>query len=170
MTTHETTGTRSSVRTPVQTVALGIGSAFVLVGIAGFIPGLTSHLDMLSWAGHHSGSMLLGLFAVSLLHNVVHLIFGVAGLIASRRFGHSRAYLIGGGVIYAALWLYGLLIDRDTPLNFVPLNDADNWLHLGLAVVMVGLGALLGRYAIHTGTGAMGTPESARGPYPPEQT
>ena len=43
------------------------------------------------------------------------------------------------------------------------LNTADNWLHLGLAVGMIGLGALLGRYAIHRGTGAMGTPESARG-------
>jgi uncharacterized membrane protein YuzA (DUF378 family) len=90
MTTHETTGTRARVRAPVQTAVLGIGAVFVLVGIAGFIPGLTSHLDMLSWAGHHSGSKLLGLFAVSVLHNVVHLVFGVAGVIALRRFGYSR--------------------------------------------------------------------------------
>ena len=170
MTTQETTGTRGSARAPVQTAALGIGAVFALVGAAGFIPGLTSHLDMLSWAGHQSGSRLMGLFAVSVLHNVVHLAFGIGGVMASRRFGYSRAYLIGGGLIYAVLWLYGLLIDRGTPANFVPLNDADNWLHLGLAVVMIGVGALLGRHAIHTGTGAMGTPASARGPYPPDQT
>lgn len=162
MTTHESTGTRSGARTPVQTAALIFGVVFLLVGIAGFIPGLTTHLDMLSWAGHHSGSLLLGVFAVSVLHNVVHLAYGVVGIIASRRFGASRAYLIGGGVVYAVLWLYGLLINRDTSMNFVPLNTADNWLHLGLAVAMIGLGIVLGRYTIHTGTGAMGTPESAR--------
>lgn len=46
-------------------------------------------------------------------------------------------------VSYAVLWLYGLLIDHDTGANFVPLNDADNWLHLGLAVGMVALGLLI---------------------------
>jgi hypothetical protein len=161
MTTHEATGTRG-FRAPVQTAALVVGVVFLLVGIAGFIPGLTTHLDMLTWAGHHSGSQLFGVFAVSVLHNLVHLAFGVVGILAARHFRHSRAYLIGGGAIYAVLWLYGLVIDRDAAANFVPLNDADNWLHLGLAVGMIALGALLGRYAIHTGTGAMGTPASAR--------
>jgi uncharacterized protein DUF4383 len=161
MTTHEATGTRG-FRAPVQVAALAVGVVFLLVGIAGFIPGLTTDLDMLAWAGHHSGSQLFGLFAVSVLHNLVHLAFGVVGVLAARHFRHSRAYLIGGGVVYAVLWLYGLVINRDTALNFVPLNNADNWLHLGLAIGMIALGALLGRYAIHTGTGAMGTSASAR--------
>jgi hypothetical protein len=52
----------------------------------------------------------------------------------------ARAFLIGGGLIYAALWLYGLIIDHGSTANFVPVNTADNWLHLALAVVMVGLG------------------------------
>jgi hypothetical protein len=43
------------------------------------------------------------------------------------------------------LWLYGLLIDHDTAANFVPLNDADNWLHLALGIGMIALGLLLGR-------------------------
>jgi Domain of unknown function (DUF4383) len=162
MTTHESTGIRSRAKAPVQIAALIFGVVFLLVGVAGFIPGLTTHLDMLTWAGHHSGSRLLGIFAVSVLHNIVHLAFGVIGVIAARRFAWSRIYLIGGGVVYAVLWLYGLLIDRNTSMNFVPLNDADNWLHLGLAIAMIALGAILGRYAIHSGTGAMGTPESAR--------
>jgi hypothetical protein len=41
------------------------------------------------------------------------------------------------------LWVYGLAIDHDTDANFVPLNDADNWLHLGLGAGMVLLGLLL---------------------------
>jgi hypothetical protein len=52
--------------------------------------------------------------------------------------------LLGGGIVYAVLWLYGLAIDFDTAANFVPLNTADNWLHLGLAVTMVALGLLPG--------------------------
>jgi arginine exporter protein ArgO len=169
MTTHESTGTRSRFRAPVQTAAFAVGALFLVVGIAGFIPGVTTHVDMLTWAGHHSGSELFGLFAVSVLHNVVHLVFGIGGVAASRRFDHARTYLIGGGVVYAVLWLYGLLTGHGTTPDFVPLNDADNWLHLGLAVVMTALGALLGRYAIHTGTGAMGTAESASGPYPADR-
>jgi hypothetical protein len=169
VTTHEATGTRGNTM-PVQATALVVGAAFLLVGVAGFIPGLTTDLDTLTWAGHRSGSMLLGVFAVSVLHNVVHLAFGVAGVVACRSFRGARTYLIAGGLAYAVLWLYGVLIDHDGPVNFVPVNDADNWLHLGIAVGMIGSGALLGRYVIHTGTGAMGTPESARGTFPPGAT
>ena len=43
------------------------------------------------------------------------------------------------------LWLYGLLIPHDGPANFVPVNTADNWLHLVLAIGMISLGVLLGR-------------------------
>jgi hypothetical protein len=43
------------------------------------------------------------------------------------------------------LWLYGLIIDSDSAANFVPLNTADNWLHLLLGVGMVGLGVALSR-------------------------
>lgn len=49
-----------------------------------------------------------------------------------------------GGFIYLALWLYGLFNDLDSSANFVPVNTADNWLHFGLGVLMVGLGAVLG--------------------------
>jgi hypothetical protein len=165
MTTHESTGARG--RPPVQVAALMVGVVFVIVGIAGLVPGLTTGLHELTWAGHHSGSMLLGIFAVSVLHNIVHLLFGVAGIAFARTFAAAKAYLIGGGVIYLVLWLYGLAIDHSSTANFVPVNTADNWLHLGLAVGVIGLGALLGRYAIHSGTGAMGSPESARGVTPP---
>jgi hypothetical protein len=129
----------------VQWAATGVGGLFLLVGVLGFIPGVTTDYDMLSFAGHHSEAKLLGLFNVSGLHNAVHLLFGVLGLALSGTFNGARAFLIGGGVVYAVLWLYGLVIDHDSAANFVPLNTADNWLHLALAVGMILLGTLLGR-------------------------
>jgi len=131
--------------TPLQTAAAAVGATFLLVGIAGFIPGLTTNYDDLRLAGHESGAELLGLFQVSILHNVVHLLFGAAGLAMARSWTGARAFLLGGGVIYALLFVYGLLVDHRSDANFVPLNDADNWLHLILAIGMVALGLVFGR-------------------------
>ncbi|PRC42169.1 DUF4383 domain-containing protein [Mycobacterium sp. ITM-2017-0098] len=124
----------------------------MLVGVLGFVPGVTTNYEELSFAGHHSSAMLLGIFAVSVLHNIVHLAFGIAGVAMARTFRTARLYLIGGGAVYAVLFVYGLVIDHDSGANFVPVNTADNWLHLGLAVGMVALGALLGRDAARAGT------------------
>ena len=115
------------------------------MGVAGFIPGITTNYDALTFAGHHSGAQLLGIFNVSVLHNIVHLLFGVLGLALSRTFIGSRNFLIGSGVVYGLLFVYGLVIDHHSAANFVPLNNADNWLHLGLAVGMLALGLVLGR-------------------------
>lgn len=132
-------------RTPAQIASLIIGVVFLLVGIAGFIPGVTENFDDITFAGHESGAELLGVFQVSVLHNVVHLLFGVIGIAAAARHSSSRAYLLAGGLVYLALWIYGLAIDHDSDANFVPLNDADNWLHLGLGAGMVLLGLVLAR-------------------------
>jgi hypothetical protein len=133
----------TSRQAPVQTVTTVVGAVFLLLGILGFIPGVTTDYHMMSFAGHQSGALLLGAFAVSVLHNIVHLLFGVAGLALARTRSGARAYLVGGGLIYLVLWLYGLIIDHGSAANFVPMNSADNWLHLGLAVGMVILGVAL---------------------------
>ncbi len=125
--------------------ALIVGAVFLVVGIAGFVPGLTTNYSELGVAGHHSGAMLLGLFAVSILHNIVHLLFGAAGIALSRTLDSARWYLIVGAVLYAALFLYGLAVDHDSSANVVPVNDADNWLHLIVALGMLALGLVLGR-------------------------
>lgn len=133
-------------RSPVQIAAAVAGAVFVLVGIAGFIPGITTNLyDGLEFAGHEGNAELLGIFKVSVLHNLVHLAFGIVGLAMAASWAGARAFLIGGGVIYLVLWIYGLVIDFDSSANFIPLNTADNWLHLFLGVGMIGLGFLLGR-------------------------
>ena len=122
-----------------------VGAVFLVVGVLGFVPGITSDYGSMSGAGHDSMAMLLGIFQVSILHNIVHLLFGVAGIALSRTHSGARSYLIGGGVIYLVLWIYGLVIDQNSAANFVPLNTADNWLHLLLGLGMVGLGVLLSR-------------------------
>ena len=151
---HRDMGDVAADRTPAQLLALVVGATFLLVGIAGFIPGVTSDLDMIEFAGHESHAELLGVFQVSILHNIVHLLFGVVGLWAATSFAFSRNFLIWGGAVYALLWLYGLLVPVDSAANFVPMNDADDWLHLALAVGMILLGVLLGRRPVTGASGA----------------
>lgn len=133
----------SDLDCPVQKAAMAVGVAFLLVGIAGFVPGITTNFDDMTFAGHESDAQLLGVFQVSVLHNLVHLLFGVAGLAAARRAMAARSYLVIGGIVYLALFVYGLLVDHDHDANFVPLDNADNWLHLVLGVGMVAVGAAL---------------------------
>ncbi|MBM0230601.1 DUF4383 domain-containing protein [Micromonospora sp. STR1_7] len=145
MASRSLSGTATTGKHPVRTAAQVVGAVFVLVGILGFIPGITSNYDTMMFAGHESEAKLLGLFQVSILHNLVHLAYGVAGLVLARTVSGARTYLIAGGAIYLVLWLYGLVIDHGSGANFVPLNNADNWLHLFLGLGMIGLGVALTR-------------------------
>lgn len=130
---------------PVQKVAAAVGAVFLLVGIAGFIPGVTANYDEMMFAGHESGALLLGLFQVSVLHNIVHLAFGVAGLVLARGGASAKNFLVVGGALYGVVWIYGLLVDdKANSSNFLPINSADNVLHFLLAVGMLGLGLGLG--------------------------
>jgi hypothetical protein len=129
----------------VQKAALAVGAVFLLVGVLGFIPGITTNYSSMEFAGHESGAELLGIFQVSILHNIVHLLFGVAGVLMARTFSGARNFLIWGGAVYLLLWVYGLLIDKDSGANFVPLNSADDWLHFVLGLGMIALGVLLGK-------------------------
>jgi hypothetical protein len=145
MTAH--THSHSSVKqgSPIQAASALVGAVFLLVGVLGFIPGITADHDGLRAAGHESNAELLGVFQVSVLHNIVHLLFGAAGIALARTASGARAFLVGGGAIYLVLWLYGLVIDKASQANFVPLNTADDWLHFVLGAAMVALGVVLGR-------------------------
>ena len=135
----------ASKRTLVQTAALAVAAVFLLVGVLGFIPGITTDYSSMSFAGHHSDAKLLGVFQVSILHNIVHLLFGLAGFAMARTVSGARFYLVGGGAIYLVLWLYGLVVGQDSAANFVPVNTADDWLHFLLGLGMIGLGLALSR-------------------------
>ena len=136
-------------RSPIQSVAMLVGLVFLLVGILGFIPGITSNYDELKFAGHDSDAQLLGLFDTSILHNIMHLLLGVAGLALARTYNGARNYLLGGGVIYLALFLYGALWGADEGgANWIPVNWADNVLHVALGTGMILAGLALAKEVV----------------------
>jgi hypothetical protein len=138
-------------RSPIQSAALVVGLVLLLVGILGFIPGITSNYDELKFAGHDSDAQLLGVFDTSILLNLVYLLLGVAGLALARTYEGARNYLIGGGVIYLALFLYGAIWGADeSSANFIPVNWADNILHVVLGTGMILLGLALAKEVVRT--------------------
>ena len=120
-----------------RTFALLFGIVFLLVGALGFVPGMT-HMPAM---GSHNVTMtqgygdLLGLFPVNMLHNVVHLLFGLWGVMAYRSAGGAVGYFRGVAVLYALLTVLGLLPQTNTLFGLVPLHGNDVWLHAALALV-----------------------------------
>jgi hypothetical protein len=115
--------------------ALIYGIIFLLVGIAGFIPGITlphTHADVVVTAGL---GIVLGLFAVNVLHNLAHLLFGVWGLLASRSDGAARLYAQMVAIAYVLLSVLGLVqaMSLYTLFGLMPLYGHDIWLHALLA-------------------------------------
>ena len=133
---------------------MAVGAVFLLVGVLGFIPGITTNYSDMSFASHDSAAKLLGIFQVSVLHNIVHLLFGIAGIALARQARTAYLYLVGGGAIYLVLWLYGLVVDKDSSANFVPVNSADDWLHFLLGVGMIAAGVLLSRRSAAASAGS----------------
>jgi hypothetical protein len=127
----------------VQGAALIMAAVFLMLGALGFLPGVTVHHNSLAWAGHQSDAELFGVFAISGLHNVIHLIYAIAGLICARTYAASRAYLFSGGAVLLGVWIYRMTADHPSLSALFPLNRADSWLHFGLGVVMVVLALTL---------------------------
>jgi Domain of unknown function (DUF4383) len=113
------TTTGRGTRTNVQKANRHRRRRLPLVGVLGFIPGITTNFGDLSFAGHHSDARLFGLFQVSILDNIVHLLFGIAGSAMARTAAQARTYLVFGGAIYLVLFLYGLIVGQESAANFV---------------------------------------------------
>jgi hypothetical protein len=144
MTTNDSTTTRTG-RASVHKGAALIGIVFLVVGVAGFIPGITTSYSEMKFASHLSGAQLFGIFQVSVLHNLVHLLFGVAGLVLARTPLAARNFLLYGGIAYILLFFYGVVVEYQSTANFVPFDDADNVLHFLLGAGMITLSFLLDR-------------------------
>ncbi|CAA9422975.1 MAG: hypothetical protein AVDCRST_MAG80-63 [uncultured Rubrobacteraceae bacterium] len=121
-----------------QRFAQIFGAIYLVVGIVGFIPvpPLLVPADF-PVIGPLEG-FVLGLFAVNWLHSVVHLAIGAAGLASYRSPAAARSYSIGIGVLYLLLFLIGLILP--TVFGLVPLNGADNILHLVSGAVALAIG------------------------------
>lgn len=116
--------------------ALVMGIIFLVVGILGFVPGLVTEPvaqgELAIEAGHGN---LLGLFPVNVLHNLVHLAFGVWGVVVWKSFDASRTYSRSVAIIYAVLAVMGLIPVLNTTFGLVPLYGNDIWLHAVIAIV-----------------------------------
>ena len=135
-----------------RTFALLFGIVFLAVGVAGFIPGITTaphpgHPDLAVTAGY---GQLLGLFPVNILHNVVHILFGLWGLLAYKSLGASKSYAKGVAIIYAVLTVAGIVPGLNTMFGLVPLFGNDVWLHALLALVAAYFGWMHRDVATHT--------------------
>ena len=119
-----------------RTFALIFGIVFLAVGAAGFVPQLVQPAEggAMNMGGEDMG-MLLGMFPVNLYHNVVHLLFGLWGIVASRSASGALTYARGVAIIYLVLAICGFIPSLDTLGGMVPLHGNNVWLHLGLAVV-----------------------------------
>ena len=134
----------------LRTLARVFGIVFIVVGILGFVPGITRmHEDAaaegLSVGGPGHG-MLLGLFHVNVLHNLVHILFGVGGIVASRTFPAARGYARIVAVAYALLAIMGLVSAMNMWRTFglIPIEGNDVWLHalIAVAAAIIGFGGI----------------------------
>lgn len=117
----------------IKRVALVFGIVFLLVGIAGYLTpgGMGMEADP-------PAALLFGLFPVNMLHNAVHVAFGLWGIVAARSFAGARNFARIGGVVYAVLTVLGFI--APSGFGFVPLGGHDIWLHAVLALGLLGAG------------------------------
>lgn len=114
-------------------VAYVLGAVYLLVGLVGFAVNS-------DFADKNTNDKLLGLFEINGLHNVVHLLIGVA-LLAAARAGYraARSMNMAVGAVYLLVGIIGLFI-LNSSANILSLNAADNALHIGSAIVLLAVG------------------------------
>lgn len=127
--------------------ALAYGIVFLLVGIAGFIPGLVTMPQPTADVAETGFGRLFGLFPVNVWHNLVHVAFGIWGLAAYRTFPAARTYARAVAVIYAVLAVMGLIPVLNTTFGLIPLYGHDVWLHVLLAAIAAYFGFFVKEHA-----------------------
>ena len=125
---------RDRGRTPAQWYCLLGGLALLLAGLAGFIA------DAAFDTGNGiDGDKLLGIFEVNGIHNIVHLATGLLLLAVAPKRASARAGVLAFGVVYAIVTLIGL-VDGEDVIGLIPVNPADNVLHIALTLAALGAG------------------------------
>jgi len=118
---------------PARLYATLVGAALVVTGIVGFFYSA-------SFGSPGEVGDALGIFAVNAWSNVLYILTGALGLLVA---GYaSRKYSLALGVFYVALAFWGFSLGSgESILGFLPINTADNVLHLILG--LLGIGAAL---------------------------
>ncbi|WP_341524710.1 DUF4383 domain-containing protein [Nostoc sp. UHCC 0302] len=129
---------------PVQYFTRIIGIIFTVVGVMGFIaafktaPATTPDVAGLSFTTGYGD--LLGLFPVNVLHNIVHLVVGVLGIVASVSLSSARLYSGMLAIFYGLLTLMGLFPPTQATLGLIPIFGNDIWLHGITAAIAIYFG------------------------------
>jgi hypothetical protein len=127
-----------------RTFALVFGILFLVVGIAGFVPGLVTYggpvADTAPDAAPmaeviHTHGYLLGLFPVNALHNLFHVAWGIFGIAAYRGLTGARVFARATAIVYGLLTVIGLIPGLNTLFGLLPLYGHDVWLHAVLALI-----------------------------------
>ncbi|GAB4086018.1 hypothetical protein GCM10028784_26480 [Myceligenerans cantabricum] len=124
-----------SARGVHQRLALMIAAVYLLVGVLGF---LVTGFE--GFAEHDHDQTLLG-FAVNPLHNIVHLVIGIVGIVLWAGPARARAFGWLLTVGYGAAFAFGLFAVNIPEINILNINPADNVLHVlsaaaGLAIAL----------------------------------
>ncbi len=119
--------------TPAQLYSLTFGAVLLLAGILGFF--VESNFD---FGSDVQGDELVA-FEVNGTHNIVHILSGLLGLALWRRRDTARMYALGFGAVYLLVTIIGL-IQGDNFLGIIPINGADNVLHLLISAAGIGAG------------------------------
>jgi hypothetical protein len=136
----------------ISTMAAVFGVVFLLVGIVGFFPS-PPPADAPPLTVAHGHGLALGLFPVNTLHNVVHLLFGLLGLMAAAGMRlTARAYFRFLTIAYAALVVLGLLPATQTTFGLIPIYGNDVWLHGVVALAAAYLGFVAPAAPVRTAT------------------
>ena len=126
----------------VRNFALVFGIIYLAAGVLGFVPGILwpapSDAPPVSITAFHG--YILGLFAVNVLHNLVHVAIGAWGLAASRAAWHARVYARTLAVVYGVLAVMGLFAPLNTVFGLIPIHGHDVWLHAATALVAAWFG------------------------------
>ena len=118
--------------------ALIVGIVYLVLGIAGFVPGLVQEETFPDLVVHGPGEgLLLGLFPVNVLHHIVHLLVGILGIAAYRSFDMTRLYSRGLAIFYGVLAVLGLIEagNLNHLFGLVPIFSHDIWLHAVTAII-----------------------------------
>lgn len=120
--------------TPAQIYALAFGATLLLVGIIGFA--VNASFD--TGSNVSTGDKLI-VFELNGWHNLVHIASGLLGLAMFRRPESARAYALGFGAVYLLVTIIGFADGNDI-IGLIPVNGADNVLHLLIAALGIGAG------------------------------
>jgi hypothetical protein len=123
---------RAGERTPAQWYCLIFGATLLLVGVIGFFAdaGFDVGSDI-------DGDKLLGIFEVSGIHNLIHIASGALLLATAPKRATARAAALGFGVVYLLVTIIGF-IQGDNVLGIIPVNSADNFLHVAISLLAIG--------------------------------